>query len=72
MKKLIFTAVAIAALVSFASCAKQTDDYIAPAEKNAGEVTVSFVANPTHPRPARSSITQEPKHGRKTLKPFRC
>lgn len=46
MKKLIFTAVAIAALVSFASCAKQTDDYIAPAEKNAGEVTVSFVAQP--------------------------
>jgi len=46
MKKLIFTAVVITALIAFASCAKQTDDYIAPAEKNGGEVTVSFVAEP--------------------------
>lgn len=47
MKKHLFVAVAITALIFIASsCAKQTDDFVAPGHKYAGDVTVSFVAEP--------------------------
>lgn len=46
MKNFLLAAVAITAFLSLASCAKQSDDYIAPVDRYAGEVTVSFIAEP--------------------------